>query len=108
MLDTMKKPGFTKVNIVTLPTQLAINESKELKNKILGLEKDYQVEIVCNNSLSTFQSESLPDALKNKVSNEIQAYNENKDSISAQIPYSAQLSSSQIIKDLVPSLESLV
>lgn len=107
MLDTMKKPGFTKLNIITLPTQLAINESNELKEKILLLE-NYQVDIICNNSLAPLLQDSLPLALKKKISNEIQAYENNAESISAQIPYSTKLTNSEIVKDLVPSLKSLV
>jgi arsenite-transporting ATPase len=107
MLNTMKSPGFTKINIITIPTQLAINESIELKEKIQNLE-NYDVEITCNNSMSEYDSENLPSALKEKIRNEKLALSDYTDRIHAQIRYSTASGSSEIIKDLVPSLQNLV
>ena len=107
MLDTMKKPNFTKINIVTIPTQLAINESLELKTKIQELE-DYDVEILCNNSLMEYSSSNLPASLKSKVENEKIAISSESKEIQTIINYSTQERSATIIKDLVPSLENLV
>ena len=107
MLSTMKSSLFTKINIITIPTQLAINEAVELKEKIQELE-DYDVEIYSNNSLIDFASESLPGALKEKIKNEQLAIYDYSELIHSKIKYSTENEPIDVIKDLVPSLENLV
>lgn len=108
MLDTMKNPSFTKINILTLPTQLAINESIELQNKIKELE-DYETGIFCNNVLSySSETPNLPESLLHKIENENLAIESAKNELNGLIPYSLQEDMQGIIKDLVPSLEILV
>jgi arsenite-transporting ATPase len=107
MLSTMKSPHFTKINIITIPTQLAINEALELKEKIQQLES-YDVDIYCNHSLSDFEIEDLPIALKKKIHNEQLAISDYTEQIHSKIKYSTKNDTLEIIKDLVPSLENLV
>lgn len=108
MLETMRTKGFTKINIITIPTQLAINEAIELKEKIQTLE-DYDTEIYCNNALSTLTlTHDLPSALKEKIANEKLALSDFTSSIQSNIKYSTKAEPIEVIKDLVPSLESLV
>lgn len=108
MLDMMKSENFTKINIITLPTQLALNESAELKEKIKTLQPSYESGIYCNNCLEPFAKEDLPLALREKVSNEISAVKEYEGEIDGIIPYSTATTPVEIIKDLVISLENLV
>lgn len=108
MLDTMRSKGFTKINIITIPTQLAINEAIELKEKIRELE-NYDTEIHCNNALSSLNlTYELPEALKKKISNEKLALSNSISSIQSNIKYSTKTEPIEVIKDLVPYLESLV
>ena len=97
-----------KINIITLPTQLALNESAELKEKIKTLQPSYESGIYCNNCLEPFAKEDLPLALREKVSNEISAVKEYEGEIDGIIPYSTATTPVEIIKDLVISLENLV
>ncbi len=107
MLQVLQGKDFTKINIITLPTLLAIHEGQELKESIFQVHK-FETNICCNNSLNKFNNESLPSFLKLKIENENKAISENSEILDYQTPYSMAHSNKDIIKDLVPSMENLV
>jgi arsenite-transporting ATPase len=107
MLDTLLKPDFTQINIITLPSLLAINESIELRASLNMIDK-FENYIFCNNTLSSYQSEETPDFLKQKIANEVSAIDQGGEHIKDCIPYQMSSSVKEVIKDLVPSMENLV
>jgi arsenite-transporting ATPase len=107
MLNILQRDDFTKVNIITLPTLLALHESQDLKSSIHDVFS-YETRIHCNNCLNSFESDSLPEFLKSKIKNEEKALAENLDEITNQISYSMAQTNNEVIKDLVPSMQNLV
>lgn len=107
MLSMLKSPHFTKINIVTIATQLAVNEAIELKNSIGQLE-DYECHIVCNNVLGNYLSSDMPDFLSSKINNELRCIENNSQHIKYNIPYSTHAKPTEILKEIVPSQENLV
>ena len=107
MLETLEQKDFTKINIITLPTLLAVHEATELEKDIKTLS-NYQTDIYCNNCLNSYQDEALPDFLKEKIYNEQEALKALAPRTPKQIPYCMNNDSAQIVKDLVPSVENLV
>lgn len=107
MLKMLLKPNFTQINIITLASQLSINEAIELRESIGAIE-DFPNKIYCNNTFKSYAGEQLPEFLEQKVSNEKQAISEAKEHVSSDIPYSLADSVNSLIKDLVPSMQNLV
>lgn len=107
MLKVLQANDFTKINIITLPTLLAIHEGEELKES-LNKVHNFSTDIYSNNCLNEYLNEELPDFLQAKIKNEKQAISENKEHIKNQIAYSMAHSSKEVIKDLVPSMQNLV
>jgi arsenite-transporting ATPase len=108
MLEVLTKESFTQINIITLPTILAVNEAVELEGLIKDISPKYAVKVTCNNCLFPFASESQPDFLKTKISNEEIALGKESELKKNAIPHSLQNEAYSLIKDLVPSVESLV
>ena len=107
MLNLMREDNFLKINIITLPTILAIHEAKELATNISSHEK-YEIETFCNNCLNTFKELELPEFLEKKVANESLALDEGKSHIDGEIPYLIAKNNKELIKELGPSMENLV
>jgi arsenite-transporting ATPase len=107
MLKVLQSDNFTKINIVTLPTLLAIHEGEELKESLKKIHS-FSTDIYSNNCLNDYLHNDLPDFLKAKINNENQAISENQEHIKNQISYSMAHSNKEVIKDLVPSMQSLV
>lgn len=106
MLDLITKKDFTKVNIISLPTLLALHEAEELQDSLHQMH-GFEMAITANNYLGKFESEELPLFLKDKIQNEKASLT----GISCQsipIPYSLGETSKDIVKDLVPSMGNLV
>ena len=108
MLEVLTSKSFTQINIITLPTTLAVNEALELESSIKSISPEYSVKITCNNCLFSFASNSQPDFLKVKISNEEEALRKNKDLKTNAIPHSLFNDAHALIKDLVPSVKNLV
>lgn len=110
MIDMMFKPGFMKVNIITLPTLMAVHEGLELQRDLKQID-DINTDVFCNNSyhnLEGVETSELPPFLRQKIENEYQVASEYKADISAFIDHSMSLSPEQVIKDIVPSMKNLV
>lgn len=96
-----------KINIVTLPGQLPVSEAIELKKSLESIG-DYNIEILCNYAFSELKYENLPEFLEQKIKNEKQALSNLSESKPLVLPYGLAHSSKDLVKDLVPSMESLV
>lgn len=102
---TINSKNYTKVNIITLPSNLAIHEAVELETA-LGCAGEFEMEIFCNNCLINFaHSDNLPETLKSKVKNEQMALDNAKFNNKQTLPY---ITSPDIIEELLPYMESLV
>lgn len=110
MIDLLFSPNFMKVNIITIPTLMAVNESQELDYNIQKIQQ-INTDIFCNNSFSAvseIQDITLPSFLKTKIDNEQQVIETYPNLINKLIPYSSSVCSQALIKDLVPSMKNLV
>lgn len=107
MLNSLIKPDFLKINIITLPTQLALNEAVELDSSIQNIEK-LETGIYCNNIMVPHENDELPEFLKKKISNEKEAIAGHSMEESQLIPFSMTDTSKNLAKELVPFMENLV
>lgn len=110
MIDLMFSPNFMQVNIITLPTLMAVHEALELQRDLKKIDS-IQTQIFCNNSyhnIRGIEDSKLPNFLMEKVENEMQVANLHKADINSFIEHSALVDSKQIIKEIVPSMENLV
>lgn len=110
MLNLMHQKNFTQINIISIPTEMAIHEAFELKQ---DLEKhgDIDIKVFSNNSYVKYSediTESGPDFLKQKLSQEQNVLNEYKNQIVADIPHSLQKSRQEILNEIVPLMKNLV
>lgn len=110
MIDLMFQDNFLQVNILTIPTLMAIHESEELNSSLQKITH-INSKIICNNSfynIPNIQESQLPDFLAIKIDNELQAVKEFSETISAYIAHTPSLTQEQIAKDIVPSMKNLV
>lgn len=107
MQEILSDPAKVKINIVTLPGQLPISEALELKKSLLGVG-NYNIEILCNYAFSELHLKELPDFLNQKIQNEKEALEMLPECDHLILPYSLASTPNELIKDLVPSMESLV
>lgn len=110
MLNLMNQDNFLAVNIISLPTLLAIHEGQELLKSIKDIG-NYRSQIYCNNSLTMAadpSTETLPQFLREKLTNEQEALNTHSKDISYKIPYILDDRPLQLVKALVPLMQNLV
>jgi anion-transporting ArsA/GET3 family ATPase len=110
MIDLMFSDNFLQVNILTIPTMMAVHESQDLDKSLQKITK-INSKIICNNTfhdIKGIDDSTLPDFLKSKVDNELQVVKEFSELIAAFVSHSPSISKEQISKDLVPSMKSLV
>ena len=90
------------------------NSLKDLLNQIpnqirhnpkIILDEDIYAHV---NNVMGLVSENLPKFLQQKVNNELQALAKGSENIKNKIPYSMASNIKDVVKDLVPSMESLV
>ena len=96
-----------KINIISLPGQLPITEAIELRDSLLTVG-DFNIDMVCNYAFSKLDIDELPGFLQTKVDIEKNALAELSPPPKAVLPFSSKTSQVELIKDLVPSMESLV
>lgn len=109
MLTLLAQPNHLGINIVSLPSQLAISEAKELQESFQALGS-YPSTICCNNSLSKLEltPDKIPRFLQEKLNNEKEALSATELDEKLILPYSMGKSQLDIIKELVPLMETLV
>ena len=107
MQKMLENPELTKMHIITLPTQLAVTESLELKNSLLNIAP-YRVQISCNHSFSELDLMNPPNFLKEKIAIEDKAMDMLTDQDNLILPYIAHQGVVELVKGLVPSMKNLV
>lgn len=107
MQQILSDPEKVKVNIVALPGQLPISEALELKKGLLEIG-NYNIDIFCNYAFSELKIDHLPEFLREKIANEKMALSSLPDSSYLILPYSLANTPKDLVKDLVPSMASLV
>jgi anion-transporting ArsA/GET3 family ATPase len=110
MIDMMFKPEFMQVNILTLPTSMAVHEGLELERDLKKIA-NIQTKVFCNNSYHNIEGvkdSEIPGFLQEKIDNEHQLLKEHEENISSFVDHSPSLSPEEIIKDIVPSMKNLV
>jgi anion-transporting ArsA/GET3 family ATPase len=110
MLSLLNDPEFTQVNILTLPTEMAIHEAIDLHKDLSNLCSG-SIKIFSNNTLNHFAPEILekgPEFLKNKYKLEKKVLDEHQEKITFDIPQSLETSFENIIKEVVPLMKNLV
>ncbi len=105
MISYLTSSDFLKINIISLPTLLAIHEGKELTTELSKIH-NFNIQTHVNHSLKSFANDKLPKFLKKKIQNEQTAIE--AENISSTIPFILNSDQGQILKDLLPSIESLV
>ncbi len=110
MLSRLNDPSYTKINVVSLPSQMSWQEAVELK---AGLKQrtPVEVDITVNNCLYPLLEQNLldlPPGLKEKILNEKALLEEYKDQMQCVLPHSLLSHSKDIEMDLVGSLSKLI
>jgi len=110
MIDLLFDKNFLKVNILTIPTLMAVNESVELNDSLQKITS-INTEIFCNNcfkNIEGIEASTLPDFLIDKIDNEQKVAETYQEIIKEFIPHIPVNSPLELIKDLVPSMKNLV
>ena len=107
MQNILSDSSKVKINIVALPGQLPISEAQELRENLLSIG-NYNIGILCNYAFSELDVPELPQFMQRKVENELEALSSLSPAPMVVLPYSTKSEPSQLVKDLVPSMESLV
>ena len=110
MIDLMFGDNFLKVNIITLPTLMAVNEAQELDESLQKITK-IDTEIICNNcfkNIPNIEKSTLPEFLINKIDNEQQVSDSFSDILDTYIPHIPTNTTHKLLKELVPSMKNLV
>lgn len=110
MLALLNNPDYTKIHVVSLPSLMSWQESKELK---MGLKDrtPVEVDITVNNCLYPLLEnslDSLPPNLRQKALNEKQLVEEHRSEMQCVLPHSLQQNATAIESDLVGSLSNLI
>jgi hypothetical protein len=110
MLALLNDPYFTKIHVISLPSQMSWQEAHELK---VGLKErtPVNIQITVNNCLYPLVADkidSLPSGLREKVLNEQQLVREHETEMHCILPHSLAFESHAIEMDLVGSLKNLI
>ncbi|MBL7665973.1 MAG: hypothetical protein JNM93_12630 [Bacteriovoracaceae bacterium] len=107
MLNQLNAEDFCQVNIVTLPSVLAMNEALEFEKQVAEITH-LKTKISINNMLSKIPdlTGDLPTFLKKKIQIENEVVETFGDYPS--LPHSLETQSENIIKELIPGMENLV
>jgi anion-transporting ArsA/GET3 family ATPase len=108
MLELFYKPGFCAINIITIPTQLAVSEALELEREI-NQTSQIQTRIFANNSYSKInglEEAQAPDFILKKL--DIESETLKQYPMKAVLPHSLQTSTANVVKELVPCMKDLV
>jgi anion-transporting ArsA/GET3 family ATPase len=108
MLNKLYDPMFTGVRILALPTQMAMQEAKELKAAVNNLGP-VDCRVFLNHSLESWQ-EALTDApleVQGKWKTEQDVRAEAADWLQGTIPFSAQTSAEAVWQDLSPAMKGI-
>lgn len=107
MQSMLTDKNLTKINIITLPTQLAVSEGIELEASLQDIAH-YGIQLSCNSSFSQLNLVDPPNFLQTKINIETEALSLLESKQSLIIPYIPSDSVAQLVKGLVPSMKNLV
>lgn len=107
MLELLAQKDFIQINILTLPTLLALQETQELELKLSQIES-FKTRVICNYSLEGFRELNLPKTLRHKLENELTARQTSGVDLSFHIPFCLADDLLNLNKELLPSMENLV
>lgn len=110
MLSLLNNPEYTKIHVITLPSQMSWQEASELRAS-LRERTPVEIEITVNNCLFPLLENSLdelPEALKEKVLNEKKLVQDNLSEMQCVLPHSLKHDSPGIELELVGSLSKLI
>lgn len=110
MLSRLNDPDYTKIHVVSLPSQMSWQEAIELKS---GLRErtPVEVDIVVNNALYPLVESSLndlPPGLKEKALNEKNLIEQHQSEMRCILTHSLGINSKSVELDLVGSLSKLI
>ena len=110
MLSRLNDPAYTKIHVVSLPSQMSWQEAIELK---AGLKErtPVEVDITVNNCLYPLVEQNLsdlPPGLREKAINEKELIEENLTQMQCILPHSLAINSKNVEMDLVGSLSKLI
>lgn len=110
MIDTMFKENFMQINIVTLPTLMAVNEAIELRATLTEIAP-MATKIICNNSflqMEGIDQMETPGFLQEKISNEEKVINTLGSQISTFIGHVPSVNMQTVAEEIVPSMKNLI
>jgi len=110
MLSRLNDPEYTKIHVVSLPSQMSWQEAIELKAG-LAERTPVDVHITVNNCLYPLVEKKLselPSGLREKALNEKQLIAQHQAEMQCILPHSLSSDSKQIELDLVGSLSKLI
>jgi arsenite-transporting ATPase len=110
MLQRLNDPAYTKIHVVSLPSQMSWQEATELKTGLLQ-RTPVDVQISVNNCLYPIVKndlDQLPAGLKEKALNEKRLIEEHVSQMQCVLPHSLSSESKAIELDLVGSLSNLI
>lgn len=110
MLSRLNDPNYTKIHVVSLPSQMSWQEAIELKS---GLKERTPVEvnITVNNCLYPLVEQNLsdlPPGLREKANNEKRLIDEHQSEMQCILSHSLGMNSKSVEMDLVGSLSKLI
>lgn len=110
MLSRLNDPDYTKIHVVSLPSQMSWQEAIELK---AGLKErtPVEVDISVNNALFPLvegKLEQLPAGLREKALNEKRLIEEHQSEVRCILTHSLGVNSKAVELDLVGSLSNLI
>jgi anion-transporting ArsA/GET3 family ATPase len=110
MLSRLNDPEYTKINVISLASQMSWQEAIELRSGLKS-RTPVQVDITVNNCLYSLVAErldELPTGLKEKALNEKQLLDQHRSEMQCILPHSLATNSFSVEMDLVGSLAKLI
>lgn len=110
MLSRLNDPKYTKIHVVSLPSQMSWQEAIELKSGLTA-RTPVDVNITVNNALYPIVEqnlEDLPPGLKEKALNEKKLIEEHRSEMQCILPHSLGANSRAVELELVGSLSNLI
>lgn len=107
MKNFLFENNLIKVNIISLPTEMAKNEGIELQDEINTIDKGIETQVIYNNVLPNDlkKSNTLPQFLKKKIENQQEVL---KDLVDVQIPHGHYTEKEDIVREIIPFMEKLI
>lgn len=109
MINLLESEDFTQINILTLPTLLALNEATQLESELAKLSR-VPSKIFCNNSfrfIEGIEQIELPQFLQTRLETEREIEKLLGEEISSHIRHSLAETDEMIIEDLAPLMAEL-